>query len=265
MNKLFNKLAIITSLVMTFSLTAPVLAAPVPINFVSNISLSNPNALLGEKLTLTVQLQKIAQIKKTEIKIDDQVVVTCKAGKSKCTATLEKFVDADVGDHTFSIVITPKKGAIFKSSGTYTVVADADKDEVLQFDEEVANGTLPWLADWKAKNKFIPAKNDLAPELDRVSAPTFEPRVGKKWPLTAWAKNKSELLGMGVYIDEEEIPSSGIGSACIMCDKTNYPANSGYLVGPFTKDDIGEHSYAILLVGKNGQRRVAQGTFEVKP
>lgn len=263
MNKLFNKLAIITGLVMTFSLTAPVLAAA-PVNFVSNISLSNPNALLGEKLTITVQLQKIAQIKKTEIKIDNQVVVTCKAGKSKCSTTLGKFVDADVGDHTFSIVVTPKKGKLFTSSGTYTVIAEADKDEVLQFDEEIANGTNDWLVDWKAKNKFIPAKNDLAPELDRVSASTFEPRVGKKWSLTAWAKNKSELLGMGVYIDEE-IPGAGIGSVCIMCDKTNYPANNGRWVGPFTKNDIGEHSYAILLVGKNGQRRVIQGTFEVKP
>ncbi len=262
MNKLFAKFTLAFGALASFVVVAPALAAPT--NFLSNIALSNPNALLGENLVITAQLQKASQIKKTEIKIDDKVVTTCKAGKPKCVATLEKFVDADVGDHTFTVVVTPKKGTVFTSGGNFTVISDENKDEVFQTDEAIANGTDDWLVYWKANNKFTPAKNDLPPELDVLSAPTFEPHVGKKWPLTAWAKNKSELLGMGVYVDEE-VPDSGIGSSCVVCDKNNYPANNGNLVGPFTKNDIGDHTYAVLLVGKNGKRRVIQGTFEVKP
>lgn len=239
-------------------------ALAAPVNFVSNISISNPEALVGENLKLTTRLQKLSQIKKVEIKNDGKTFATCKTNKIVCTVTMAKFSDTDVGDHIITIVVTPKKGAAFSSIVNYSVVGDTDKETVLQTDSDIVNGTDQYFIDFKAKNKFIPAKNDLYPALDSLSASTFEPRVGKKWHLTAWAKNKSELAGMGVYIDEE-IPDSGIGSNCVMCEKNNYPANSGRLLGPFTKNDIGEHNYGILLVGKNGKRRVIQGTFEVKP
>lgn len=262
MPKFFMKLILIIGVVALFVIAAPASAAST--NFISRITLSNPDALVGENLTITADLQKISQIKKTEIKIDDEVFTVCKAGKSKCAVSLGKFIEMDVGKHTFLIEVTLKKGAVFTSGGTYNVIADADKDEVLQFDEDIANGVDPWLTDWKAKNKFIPAKNNLSPALARLTAPTFEPRVGQKLALTAYAKNKSELLGMGVYIDEDA-PFSGIGSNCVICSKTDYPANAGRWIGPFTEDDIGEHSYTVLMVGKNGQRRVARGTFEVRP
>lgn len=262
MRKFFMKLVWVIGAVALLAMAAPASAASV--NFISKITLSNPDALVGEKLIITANLRKIFQIKKTEIKIDDEIFVTCKAGKSSCAATLGKFTDNDVGGHTFSIVVTSKKGDICTSSGTYRVTADADKEEILQFDEDIANGLDPWVADYRVKNKFAPAKNNFSPALTRLVASTFEPRVGQKWALTAYAKNKSELLGMGVYIDEDA-PFSGIGSNCVICSKTDYPANAGRWVGPFTEDDIGEHSYAILMVGKNGQRRIARGTFEVKP
>jgi hypothetical protein len=261
MQKLLIKFGISVSTLSALLLAAPALAAP---NFISNLSLSNPQALVGEKFTITVNLQNISKIKKAEIKIDDKVLVNCKKGKYKCVATLGKFSEADVGEHTFAIVVTPKVGTVFVSNGKYEVVSDNDKDQVLQIDEEIVNGTNDWLVDWKKKNKFIPAKNDSYPELDGITASTFEPKVGKKYSLTAWAKNKAEILGMGVYVDEE-IPDTGIGSNCIMCLKSKYPANSGRLIGPFTKNDIGEHNYGVLIVGKNGKRRVVQGTFEVKP
>jgi hypothetical protein len=261
MKKLAIKLGASLLALSSLMMAAPVLAAP---NFISNLTLSNPQALIGEKLTITVNLKNLNQIKKAEIKIDDKVFTNCKKNKSKCVATLENFTASDVGEHTFAVVVTPKYGAIFTSAGKYEVVADNEKDQVLQFDEEIANGTNDWLVDWKKKNKFVPAKDDSYPVLDGITVSTFEPKVGKKYALTAWAKNKAEILGMGVYIDEE-IPSAGIGSNCIMCEKSKYPANSGRLVGPFTKKDIGEHNYGVLIVGKNGKRRVVQGTFEVKP
>lgn len=265
MQKILSRIISIAVAVLMCASAAPVLAAPAPAaqNFITNFTLSNPTPIESEKTSLTVQLQKWAQIKKVQITVDGKVIVSCKPGKSTCVATMGPFVSSDAGSHDFVVVITPKKGIVATSSVGFTVVASSDKDSVIQIDSTIVNGTDPWIIGWKAKNKYVPAKNNNVPELERVSARTFELQVGKKLPLTAWAKNKSELLSLGVYIDNEEVPTSGFGGNCVMCDKGTYPANSGRLVGPFSTSEVGMHTYTILLIGKNGQRREYSGTFNV--
>lgn len=131
---------------------------------------------------------------------------------------------SDEAEHEFAYHLTDAKGNTTKQSGVFTVDADAQTIVSLMF-----------------------------------TANALQVPVGKSMSLLAQLKGKKYIYDMGIETGDVDLDTSD-NAYRISARKTN---SNGNLVGPFTKEEIGERRYTLLIIDPAGKEYRTAGSFWV--
>ncbi|MCX6779862.1 MAG: hypothetical protein NT034_01630 [Candidatus Magasanikbacteria bacterium] len=235
MKKYFKSLLVVTAVFSLF-LAQNALAAPIkktPPKY-QNITTGNPHVMKNDKFFVSIKLSNASTIKKTQIKMDGNVVKTC-GSVVTCSGEIGTFGDDQIGEHSFSFLITAKNGATSEPWGKFEVV-DGDKNQYGAWYDKI-----------------------------RVSMNSYQTEVGKKQNILVYIANgnsidyKNQVYFMDVAVDDEELmdmatfgPNTNPGA------KTS---SSGRLLPAFKKADIGEHTFSFGIKAPNGDVVESGGSF----
>lgn len=201
------------------------LAAPVAPKYL-NITTGNPQVMKNDKFFVSINVSNAKTIKKTEIKLDGEVVKTCGAVYT-CSTDIGTFTDDQIGEHVYSFLITGKNGATSEPWGKFQVM-DGDKNN---------------FGAWFSKI--------------RVYTASYQPEIGKKYNLLVYTADKKMIYNMSLAVNDEELMdmyAENLGS------KTY---SSGRLLPAFKKTDLGEHEFSFNIKAPNGDIIESSGSFFV--
>ncbi len=208
-----------------------VLAAPIKLMpKYQSITTGNPQVMKNDKFFVSINALNAKNIKKTEIKMDDQIVKTC-GSVYTCSGNIGTFSDDEIGEHTFSFLITGKNGAISEPWGKFEVI-DGDKNQY---------------GDWF--NKI------------RVFTYSYQPETGKKHNILVYTTDKKMVYYMDLALDNEELMDMSIFDKNLNLGAKTY--SSGRLLPAFKKADIGEHTFSFAIKAPNGDLIESGGSFWV--
>lgn len=208
-----------------------VLAAPVkPAPKYSTITTGNPQVMKNDKFFVSINVLNAKNIKKTEIKMDGQVIKTCGAVYT-CSGNIGTFSDEEIGEHTYSFLITGKNGVTSEPWGKF----------------EVLDGDVSQYGSWFKKI--------------RIRTASYQPEIGKKFNLLVFTDDKKMDYFMDLAIDNEELADLSDYTKKLNPGANTYSA--GRLMPAFKKADIGEHTFMFAIKAPNGDLVESGGSFWV--
>lgn len=207
-------------------LAAPVKSAPK----YSTITTSNPQVMKNDKFFVSINLLNAKNIKKTELKMDGQVIKTC-GSVVVCSGEIGTFADDELGEHTYSFLITGKNGVTSEPWGKF----------------EVLDGDVTQYGSW--------FKNI------RVRTASYQPEIGKKVNLLVYTTDKKMDYFMDLAIDNEELADLTDYTKKLHPGAETY--STGRFMPAFKKADTGEHTFMFAIKAPNGDLVESGGSFWV--
>lgn len=225
-------IAVLTLLIGQNALAAPKKLPPK----YQSITTGNPQAMKNGKFFVSIKLSNASTIKKTQIKMDGILVKTCGTATT-CSGEIGPFSDSQIGEHSFSFLITGKNGATSEPWGKFEVI-DGDKNQYGAWFDKI-----------------------------RVFTYAYQLEIGKKQNILVYIANgksidyKNQVYYMDVAVDNEELMDMSIFDAGL--NPGAKTSSSGRLLPAFKKADVGEHTFSFAIKAPNGDLVESGGSFWV--